>query len=110
MPPGPTLGDNAQQGSSVEVALAWNMSEKDPVAPKPPIPPAPGPVPPTPLPEGGRPPRLVTLRVPAQRVVKPRKLKVCVACELRCKLKFSASDRQRAEEGAHGPQGQAAAA
>jgi hypothetical protein len=39
----------------------------------------------------GKPPRLVVLRVPAQKVVKPRKLKVWVACELRCKLKFSAA-------------------
>jgi hypothetical protein len=91
LPPGPGLGDNAQQGSSVQVALAWNLTEKDPVAPKPPLPTAPGPAPaPTPLPAAGR-PRLVTLRVPAQRVVRPRKLKVWVACELRCKLKFSAT-------------------
>ncbi len=90
VPPGPTLGDNAQQGSSVEVALAWNISEKDPVAPKPPIPSAPTPGPSV-LPQGGKPPRLVVLRVPAQKVVKPRKLKVWVACELRCKLKFSAA-------------------
>ena len=33
----------------------------------------------------------MTLRVPAQKVVKPSKLKVWVACELRCKLKFSAA-------------------
>jgi len=90
VPPGPTLGDNAQQGSSVEVALAWNLSEKDPVAPKPPIPSAPTPAPPV-RPQGGKPPRLVVLRVPAQKVVKPKKLKVWVACELRCKLKFSAA-------------------
>jgi hypothetical protein len=89
LPPGPTLGDNAQQGSSVEVALAWNLTEKAPVAPTPPIPPATAPAP-APLPSGGR-PKLVTLRVPAQKVVKPRKLKVWVACELRCKVKFSAA-------------------
>jgi hypothetical protein len=91
IPVGPSLGDNAQQGSSVQVALAWNLTEKAPVAPKPPVPPAPAPAPaPAPLPSGGT-PRLVTLRVPAQRVVKPRKLKVWVACELRCKLKFGAT-------------------
>jgi hypothetical protein len=91
IPAGPALGDNAQQGSSVEIALAWNLSEKDPVAPKPPIPTAPAPAPaPSPV-QGDSRPRLVTLRVPAQRVVKPRKLKVWVACELRCKLKFSAT-------------------
>src|SRR3954453_2209943 len=88
VPAGPALGDNAQQGSSVEIALAWNLSEKDPVPPKPPLPTAPAPAP-APLHADAR-PRLVTLRVPAQRVVKPRKLKGWVACELRCKLKFSA--------------------
>ena len=72
----------------------------------PPIPSAPTPAPPV-LPPG-QPPRLVMLRVPAQSVIEPRKLKVCAACELRCKLKFSASDRQRAEAGQDGPQGQAA--
>jgi hypothetical protein len=86
---GLTIGDNAQQGSSVEVALAWNLSEKDPVAPKPPTPAAPTAVP------GPTPPqlvirKLVTLRVPAQRVIRPRKLKAFVRCTVRCKLKFSA--------------------
>ena len=92
VPPGPGLGDNAQQGSSVEVALAWNLSEKDPVVPKPPTPPAqPAPAPaPAPLPEVLGLPKLVTLRVPAQRVIKPRKLNVFASCEVRCKLKFSA--------------------
>jgi hypothetical protein len=92
IPAGAALGDNAQQGSSVEVALAWNLTEKDPVVPTPPLPPqpAPGPVSPTSLPQPGSRPKLVTLRVPAQRVIKPRKLKVYASCELRCKLKFSA--------------------
>lgn len=92
-PPGPDLGDNAQQGSSVEVALAWNLSEKDPIVPKPPTPGQPAPVatpaPPV-FPEEIARPKLVTLRVPAQRVIKPRKLKVYASCEVRCKLKFSA--------------------
>ena len=93
IPAGPTLGDNAQQGSSVEVALAWNLTERDPVVPKPPLPPQPVPGLVTgsqlPFPDTG-PPKLVTLRVPAQRVIKPRKLNVYASCELRCKLRFSA--------------------
>ena len=32
----------------------------------------------------------MTLRVPAQRVIKPRKLKVYASCEVRCKLQFNA--------------------
>ena len=96
VPAGPGLGDNAQQGSSVEVALTWNLTETDPAVPKPP--PRPSPSRPAPSPSHARPgaapsgrrPTLVTLRVPAQRVIKPRKLKVYASCELRCKLKFSA--------------------
>ena len=94
MPAGPGLGDNAQQGSSVQVAMAWTLTEKPPAVPKPPtkpnnpggpvVTPAPGPTP------DYRRPRLVTLRVPAQRVIKPRKLKVYAMCEVKCKLKFSA--------------------
>jgi hypothetical protein len=93
LPAGAGLGDNSQQGSTVEVAMAWNLSEKDPVVPKPPARPvAPGVVAPVspPLPEVAGRPKLVTLRVPAQRVIKPRKLNVFASCEVRCKLKFSA--------------------
>ena len=94
VPAGPGLGDNAQQGSSVEIAMTWQLNEKAPPVPKPPVrpvsPPAPGVFPaPAPTPSG-QPPRLVTLRVPAQRVLKPRKLKVYASCELRCKLQFNA--------------------
>ncbi len=32
----------------------------------------------------------MTLRVPAQRVLKPRKLKVYASCEVQCKLQFNA--------------------
>lgn len=91
VPLGPTLGDNAQQGSSVEVALAWNITERDPVAPKPPTPtapapaPAPGPVGPLAI------KRIAWLKIPAQKVIKPRKLKVYARCLTRCKLKFSAT-------------------
>jgi hypothetical protein len=35
-------------------------------------------------------PALVSLRVPAQRVIKPRKLNVFAECEVRCRLRFSA--------------------
>ena len=96
VPAGPGLGDNAQQGSSVEVAMTWQLTETDPAVPKPPArpatPPAPAPSsrPPRRRTPSGQPPTLVTLRVPAQRVIKPRKLKVYASCELRCKLKFSA--------------------
>jgi hypothetical protein len=91
VPPGPTLGDNAQQGSSVEMALAWNITEKDPVAPKPPRPaapapaPAPGPVAPNAI------KRIAWLKIPAQKVIRPRKLKVYARCLTRCKVKFSAT-------------------
>ncbi len=96
VPAGPGLGDNAQQGSRLEVAMTWALTEREPVAPKPPKTPAtpgnPAPAPgPSPITgDGTRPPRLVTLRVPAQRVIKPRKLKVYASCEVRCKLQFNA--------------------
>jgi hypothetical protein len=94
LPAGPGLGDNAQQGSSVQVAMTWQLTEKAPPPPKPPTKPTNpgGPVvtpAPAPTPETQR-PRLVTLRVPAQRVIKPRKLKVFAMCEVKCKLRFSA--------------------
>jgi hypothetical protein len=89
IPAGPALGDNAQQGSSVEMALAWNITEKDPVAPKPPTPTAPVPAP-APAP-GPAIKRIAWLRIPAQKVIKPRKLKVYARCLTRCKVKFSAT-------------------
>jgi hypothetical protein len=94
LPPGSGLGDNAQQGSSVEVALAWNLTEKDPAVPVPPAPPAPTPGPaatpaPPVLPDAAL-PKLVTLRVPGQRVIAPRRLDVFASCEVRCRLKFAA--------------------
>jgi hypothetical protein len=76
--------------------MTWTLTEKDPVAPKPPTKPAtpgaPAPVPgPTPITgDSLRPPKLVFLRVPAQRVIKPRKLKVYASCEVKCKLQFNA--------------------
>jgi hypothetical protein len=95
LPPGPGMGDNAQQGSSVEIALTWHLNEAAPSVPRPPTapatPPASGVVPgPAPTPSG-QPPKLVTLRVPAQRVIKPRKLKVYASCEVSCTLQFNAT-------------------
>ncbi len=50
IPAGPGLGDNAQQGSSVEIAMTWQLNEKAPPVPKPPVrpvtPPAPASSPP----------------------------------------------------------------
>ena len=100
LPPGPATGDNLQQGSSVEVALQWQITETappvaTPVA-KPPAPPAPStaPVPPITLPigpsGGAGHTILVRLRIPAQRVIGPRGLKVFAECEVACSLRFTA--------------------
>jgi len=97
-PAGPALGDNLQQGASVAVGLAWNLAARDATVETPPTPPQPAPVGgggappavrPVPLPRPGR-PVLVHLRVPAQRVIKPRKLSVYAKCDVRCKVRFSA--------------------
>ena len=96
-PAGPALGDNLQQGASVEVGLAWNLAARDTADETPPTPPQPAPggggappaVRPVPLPRPRR-PVLVHLRVPAQRVIKPRKLSVYAKCDVRCKVRFSA--------------------
>jgi hypothetical protein len=93
-PGGPALGDNLLQGSSVEVGLAWHLTAKETAVPKPPVTPAPGggappAITPTPAPTPGR-PALVQLRVPAQRVIKPRELSVFAECEVKCKVRFSA--------------------
>ena len=96
-PAGPASGDNLQQGASVEVALQWQLTQPDPpvAEPTPPAGPAPAPggTPPVVTPVPGptpTPPALVTLRLPAQRVIKPRKLSVFAECEVKCKLRFSA--------------------
>ena len=94
VPSGPGLGDNAQQGSRVEVAMAWSLTEREPAAPTPPARPAGGqgsvPAPgPAPILDDVRPPKLLTLRVPRQRVHKKRKLKVYASCAIKCKLRFS---------------------
>ena len=96
-PAGPALGDNLQQGASVEVGLAWTLAARDATVENPATPPQPAPggggappaVRPVPLPRPGR-PVLVHLRVPAQRVIKPRKLSVYAKCDVRCKVRFSA--------------------
>ena len=107
IPAGPGLGDNAQQGSKVEVAMAWSLTEAEPAPPRPPstgggggVQPVPGPSPITG--DGVRPPKLVSLRVPPQRVLKPRKLKVFASCEVRCKLQFSAQIDNAPKPGAKG--------
>jgi hypothetical protein len=108
-PAGPALGDNLLKGSRIELALRWQLSEDDPVAtptpaptqtpaqpkpkptqPKPAPPVAPPAVTPAPGPTPAPRPALVHLRVPAQRVIKPRKLAVYAMCEVKCKLRFSA--------------------
>jgi hypothetical protein len=93
IPAGPFAGDNLQQGSSVEVALQWQLTpDAAPVARPAPVSPVPAPpaAQPAPLPFGGGRPVLVFLRIPAQRVIRPRGLKVYATCEVRCKLRFTA--------------------
>jgi hypothetical protein len=97
IPPTAFTGDNALQGSSVELALQWNLTAADPVPTATPAgPPAPVPAPtPTPadptLPAGtGQRPLLLTLRVPKQRVLKPRGIKAYAQCEIACKVRFTA--------------------
>jgi hypothetical protein len=83
-------GDNLLQGSSVEVALQWQLTTADPV-PTPATPPAsPGPIFEPANPPASRRPVLVTLRVPKQRVLKPRGLKAYAECEIACKVRFTA--------------------
>ena len=105
-PAGPALGDNLLKGSRIELALRWQISDADPTPtptptatptkPKPkPTKPAPPAAPPAVTPAPGPTPSpvrpaLVHLRVPAQRVIKPRKLAVYAMCEVKCKLRFSA--------------------
>ncbi|MDQ1741628.1 MAG: hypothetical protein QOE53_3280 [Pseudonocardiales bacterium] len=99
LPPGPAAGDNLQQGSSVQVALQWQLTAAAPAVPTPvPTPvatPAPAVAPPaTTLPTLPSDPLgravLVRLRIPAQRVIGPRGLKVYARCEVACRLRFTA--------------------
>jgi hypothetical protein len=93
MPTGPFAGDNLQQGSSVEVALQWQLTQ-DPAPPArpatPPASPVPPPAQPAPLPIAKGRPVLVFLRIPAQRVIGPRGLKLYATCAVACKLRFTA--------------------
>ena len=83
-------GDNLLQGSSVEVALQWQLTTAD-LVPAPATPPAaPGPIFEPANPPASRRPVLVTLRVPKQRVLKPRGLKAYAECEIACKVRFTA--------------------
>ena len=93
IPPTAFTGDNALQGASVELALQWNLTAADPA------PTAPG------RPAGDARARArrsdaaarhrqaaaaAALRVPKQRVLKPRGLKAYAECEIACKVRFSA--------------------
>jgi hypothetical protein len=93
IPAGPFAGDNLQQGSSVEVALQWQLTaDAGPAAPPAASPASPVPpvAQPAPLPIGKGRPVLVFLRIPAQRVIGPRGLKVYATCEVTCTLRFTA--------------------
>jgi hypothetical protein len=93
-PSGPFAGDNLQQGSSVEVALQWALTASEPpavptpvVTPSPPAPPVAAPAAP---PAAGPRPWLLTLRIPHQRVLKPRGMTAYAECEVACRLRFRA--------------------
>jgi hypothetical protein len=91
MPAGPAAGDNLLKGASVNVALQWQLTAPDP-APNPtpgPTSPQPGPVP-EPPPSSHSRPLLLTLRVPKQRVLKPRGIKAYALCEIACKVRITA--------------------
>ena len=91
IPAGPFAGDNLQQGSSVEVDLQWQLTPDAAPTEPPATPPAtPVPAQPAPLPIVGGRPVLVFLRIPAQRVIGPRGLKLDATCEVACSLRFSA--------------------
>ena len=83
-------GDNALQGASVELALEWNLTTPDPLPTQPPAGPPATPVDPVLPPGAGNRPLLLTLRVPAQRVLKPRGIKAYAKCEIACKVRFTA--------------------
>jgi hypothetical protein len=92
VPPTAFTGDNALQGASVELALQWNLTAADPLPTGPPATPAPAPAPADPVlpPGAGNRPLLLTLRVPKQRVLKPRGIKAYAQCEIACKVRFTA--------------------
>jgi hypothetical protein len=90
LPLGPAAGDNLQQGSSVQVALQWQLTAAEPAptaTPTLPVPPVATPTaPPAVTP---RRPRL-TLRVLRQRVLKPRGITAFAACEVACRVRITA--------------------
>ncbi len=93
-PAGQFVGDNLLQGSSVELALQWQLTTPDAVTTTTPpaAPPATPAAPPTLAapPGGATRPLLLTLRVPKQRVLKPRGIKAYAECEVACKVRFTA--------------------
>jgi hypothetical protein len=95
IPPTAFTGDNALQGSSVELALQWNLTAPSPAPPTtapratPPAQPKP-PAGDTQPGSTGKRPLLLRLRVPKQRVLKPRGLKAYAECEIACKVRFTA--------------------
>src|SRR4051794_5988733 len=94
LPPGPFTGDNLQQGSSVEVALAWQLTAAEPAPTPAPTPVAPArPAAPVLRPESlpvAPAARLLTLRIPPQRVLKPRGITAFAQCEVTCEVRFTA--------------------
>ncbi len=86
-------GDNALQGASVELALQWNLTGPDPVPATPPatVPATPAaPAAPALPPGTGNRLQLLTLRVPKQRVLKPRGIKAYAMCDIACEVRFTA--------------------
>lgn len=87
-PAGPLLGDNALQAASVRVDWTWGAEAT--VTPKPtPVPPRPTPVPTVP-PRGGGAKPILSLRIPWQRVLGPRRIVAYAACDEPCRLRFKA--------------------
>ena len=92
-PAGQLVGDNLLKGSSVELALQWQLTAPDSVPTAPPAAPPATPAAPPVLaapPGGSSRPLLLTLRVPPQRVLKPRGIKAYAECEVACKVRFTA--------------------
>jgi hypothetical protein len=80
IPATPFSGDNAAQGSSVEVTLQWVLTAVAPPASTPAAPAAPAPSRAI----------LLRLRIPRQRVIRPRGLNGYAECEVACRVRFTA--------------------
>jgi hypothetical protein len=89
VPPGPFAGDNLEQGSSVEVAMAWQLTAADPAPAATPVAPAPPATRPAP-PPAAAPAAVLTLRVPRQRMHGRRGLVAFVECSVACQVRFTA--------------------